>query len=240
MINPSGGDVPSPLGFQERWDFGDGGTGSGPTPDHTYNDDGVFIVRYTVKAFDSAGEFVTGGEAIATATVSNAAPTVTPGTDEFIINEGGGVSAAGASFNDAGSSDTHAAIIYWGDGQGEVGTVDQADTTVSSSSHIYGDNVCDATDGHNCDADGNFIATVTVTDDDLDEGIGALTITVLGLRDLKLGVIADLLPFEGESKRIKKAINEIEKSLDPELWVDEIHMDPKHGNKVSRSGFVIA
>jgi len=36
-----------------RWDFGDGSTGQGPTPTHTFSDTGLFDVSLTV--FDSAG-----------------------------------------------------------------------------------------------------------------------------------------------------------------------------------------
>jgi tetratricopeptide (TPR) repeat protein len=57
-------------------------------------------------------------------------------------------------------------------------------------------------------------------------------VTALGPIDLKNGVIDGLSPYVDESKRIKKAIKEIEKSLDAKSWIDEIYLDKKHGKKV--------
>ncbi len=44
-------------------------------------------------------------------------------------------------------------------------------------------------------------------------------------------VIAGLTPFAGDSKRIEKAIRELNKSLDAKLWRDGFP-DPKHGKKI--------
>jgi tetratricopeptide (TPR) repeat protein len=73
---------------------------------------------------------------------------------------------------------------------------------------------------------------VTVADDDLGVGSDTLTVTVLGAQDLKQGTIELLTPYEDESKRIKKAIKEIEESLEADLWLDEVHLDAKHGHRV--------
>ena len=40
------------------------------------------------------------------------------------------------------------------------------------------------------------------------------------------------MAYTGESERIRKAVKWINRSLDPKLWVDETHLDPKHGKKV--------
>jgi tetratricopeptide (TPR) repeat protein len=51
-------------------------------------------------------------------------------------------------------------------------------------------------------------------------------------RSLKQSAIDELSDYEDESKRIRKAIREIEKSLDEKLWVDADYLDPKHGKRV--------
>ena len=56
--------------------------------------------------------------------------------------------------------------------------------------------------------------------------------TGLGPKNLKQDAIDKLSVHAGESKKIDKAIKEIEKSLDDQLWVDDTHIDPKHGKKV--------
>ena len=56
--------------------------------------------------------------------------------------------------------------------------------------------------------------------------------TAITARGLKESALAILLPYEEESKRIKKAIKEIGKSLDDDLWIDGSHLDTKHGHKV--------
>jgi len=49
---------------------------------------------------------------------------------------------------------------------------------------------------------------------------------------LKNRVLSTIEPFESESKNVEDAIKKIEKSLDAELWVDDVNLDVKHGNKV--------
>ena len=51
-------------------------------------------------------------------------------------------------------------------------------------------------------------------------------------RELKLGAIAKLSKHEYESSRFAKAIEEIDKSLDEYLWLDEMHVIEKDGKKV--------
>ena len=53
-----------------------------------------------------------------------------------------------------------------------------------------------------------------------------------GEKEHKREAIRLLSPYVGESERIKRAISEIEKSLNDRLWVDDTHLDPKHGHKV--------
>lgn len=35
-----------------------------------------------------------------------------------------------------------------------------------------------------------------------------------------------------DGKKLDEAIDPLTKSLDPDLWVDDVHLDPKHGDKV--------
>ena len=44
--------------------------------------------------------------------------------------------------------------------------------------------------------------------------------------------LEQLTPHVEESKRIEKAVEEIEKALDDDLWIDDFHVDPKDGDKV--------
>jgi hypothetical protein len=55
-------------------------------------------------------------------------------------------------------------------------------------------------------------------------------------RDLKEGVRNNLLAYKGESKRFKKAIKEIEQSLTPKYWIDDLYLDSKHGHRVFSEG----
>lgn len=56
-------------------------------------------------------------------------------------------------------------------------------------------------------------------------------------RSLLRQALEQLSPHKEESKRIKKAVKEIRKSLDDKLWLDEFHLDSKQGHKMfSRTG----
>ena len=78
----------------------------------------------------------------------------------------------------------------------------------------------------------DYTVEVCVTDDDADTGCDTLIITVLGPLDLKGRASDALSAYIGESKRIEKAVEAIADSLEPALWVDSVHVDPKHGHKV--------
>ncbi|TPW18147.1 MAG: PDK repeat-containing protein [bacterium] len=111
---------------------------------HVYGDNREFTVTVTVaddEGARSAKSF--------TATVGNVAPSLAALAGQSAA-EGSTVSLQGASFTDPGFLDTHTAVIDWGDGTTEPGTV--SSKTVSGQ-HAYGDN-------------GAYPVTVTVTDDD--------------------------------------------------------------------------
>ncbi|MFC1604920.1 PKD domain-containing protein [Planctomycetota bacterium] len=140
---------------------------------HVYDDNGVYTATVTVTDDDGAE----GADTLAV-TVLNVAPTADAGTDQT-INEGDLVELDPVTFNDKGTSDTHTAIIDWGDGTAlDIGLVTESpfgppgstlgvDGTVDGS-HVYADN-------------GTYIVEVTITDDDGAVAMGTFTITVLNV-----------------------------------------------------------
>ncbi len=64
-----------------QWNFGDGGTGSGVTPTHTYTADGIYTVTQTVA--DNRGATASATARVAV-TTRNQSPTVNAGADQTI------------------------------------------------------------------------------------------------------------------------------------------------------------
>ncbi|HEX4527110.1 MAG TPA: PKD domain-containing protein [Gaiellaceae bacterium] len=129
---------------------------------HTYANDGSKTV--TVKVTDSAGASTTGSFTVA---VANVAPsvTITFPSGGSIFKLGSSVSV-GASFSDAGTSDTHTCTIAWGDGTTSTGTVSESGGAgTCSGNHVYA-NV------------GNYTVTVTVTDNGAAAGSASVGISV--------------------------------------------------------------
>jgi murein DD-endopeptidase MepM/ murein hydrolase activator NlpD len=106
-----------------------------------------------------------------TVTVVNVPPTVIP--SGAILDEGG-VATVSAEVTDPGTLDTHTATIDWGDGTPAV-PVSIAQLALGVN-HIYGDN-------------GQYFATITITDDDGGVGIG---IAGVGVNNLDPVVALDL------------------------------------------------
>jgi PKD repeat protein len=133
------------------WNFGDGSTGTGVRPSHTYKDDGIYTVTLTV--FNDSGDDDTKST---TATVSNIAPVVQAGNDKT-ANEGASVQFNGSVF-DPGVLDVH--VYSWNFGDGRTGAG-------KDISHVYRDN-------------GSFKAKLTVNDGGAN-GIDSLTVFVANL-----------------------------------------------------------
>ena len=131
--------------------------GHSPRPS-TYADNGLFVVTLVVT--DETG--LSAADSLLV-TVNNVAPTVSAGLDQN-ANEGGTVSLDPATFIDPSVVDMHTAVIDWGDGNVEPGTVDQIAGTVNGS-HMYGDN-------------GPYSVTITVTDDDGGQDSDTFTVSV--------------------------------------------------------------
>jgi PKD repeat protein len=120
------------------WDFGDGNTGSGESPTHTYTEDGTYNVTLTVTddmgATDSAGTTVT----------------IEPGNQMPIANVNNpykGIVNVPVKFDGSGSSDPDGNIVAydWNFGDGSSGSG-------AMPTHTY-------------TVDGTYQVTLTVTDD---------------------------------------------------------------------------
>ena len=132
--------------------WGDGNTTSGTvsagscTGTHTYADNGSYTVSVTIDDGDGGTDTDSTLHVVANAPPVITAVTVTPEPSL----EGGLVNLS-APFTDAGTADTHACTINWGDGSPvQPGTISAGACT---GSHTYAD-------------EGSFTVTVVVTDDD--------------------------------------------------------------------------
>ena len=136
------------------WDFGDGTTGTGAKPSHTYAQNGTYMVTLTVT--DPAG-------AEASATTTAAVVNVSPSVAAFNGATGmpGETYQAAGTFTDPGVDDVFTATVDYGDGSG-VQPLALSGNGFSLS--------------HQYDAAGTFTVTVTVRD--ADGGVGTRTATV--------------------------------------------------------------
>lgn len=146
-------------------DWGDGTTvsksctaGSIAAATHAYVDNGTYVTTITV--IDNNGG---SGVAVGGVTVTNAAPVVTDAGNKTAVEGGTLTINPPATYTDAGSADTHTAIVYWGDGSYDAKAASGGN--VASSAHAYTDN-------------GAFTVTIVVTDDDGGVGTDTLTATI--------------------------------------------------------------
>jgi MYXO-CTERM domain-containing protein len=150
-FSSSGSSDPDGTIVSYAWDFGDGNSGSGASPTHTYGSQGTFTVELTVT--DDRGAT---GAATTTATIT---PAPLPPT----ADAGGpysGVIGTSITFDGTGSGDPDGTLASyaWDFGDGGTGTGPTA-------SHSYS-------------MEGTFTVTLTVTDNDGLTGTDTTTATI--------------------------------------------------------------
>jgi Ca2+-binding RTX toxin-like protein len=143
---------------------------------HVYRDDHPRsgtpsdILQIKVTLTDAGGLL---DHATAAVTVNNAAPVISSFTSGAALAspavEGAPVDVA-ASFSDAGTADTHVAVVNWGDGSApeSVALSQGAGTGTVAASHAYA-------------AGGIYMITLTVTDDDTGAASATATAVVSGI-----------------------------------------------------------
>lgn len=114
-----------PVTFE--WSFGDGATATGATASHVYADNGTYTV--TLRVTDQSGlSTVTSS----TATIANAAPSVTVALGAASIRSGASVGLTG-SFSDAGVNDAPwTYTVDWGNGN-DTGTTSDPSAPITGS-----------------------------------------------------------------------------------------------------------
>jgi PKD repeat protein len=156
----SGSSDPDGDALTYAWSFGDGSTGVGAKPSHSYGDNGTYSVTLTVTDAHGAAS----AAATTTATIANVASAVNAGANQTVTV--GTSFALNASFSDPGLNDgPWAYTLAWGDGSPQT-----SGSATSQSSPI--------TAAHTYTAAGTNTVRVTVTDKDGGVGSGQLTVTV--------------------------------------------------------------
>lgn len=146
-----------PLSY--AWDFGDGGTGTGVTPNHTYLRPGSFTA--TVVVSDGRGLNST---ASASATIANVAPSASAGPDMSVPV--GAVVGPAFSFSDPGTAGGPWQVtINWGNGAIAVGTYPTPGTIGSGTWY---------------NQTGRYVVTMTVTDLAGASDVDTLVVTITG------------------------------------------------------------
>ncbi len=161
QFNGSGSSDPQgdlPLSY--AWNFGDGATGTGVSPSHTYAANGQYTVTLVVT--DSKGN--PSAPATTTVTLTNVAPVVNAGPDQT-VQQGNPVSVS-VTFSDPGTDDAPwSYAITWGDGSPDAtGSVLDQSLPITAS-HVYS-------------AAGTYTVTATVTDRDGGSGADNAIVTV--------------------------------------------------------------
>ena len=192
VFNGSGSSDPDEDLLTFDWNFGDPSdptAGSGPTPSHTYVDDGVFDVALTVT--DPAGET---NVAATTVVITNVSPTVglIAGPVEPVLV--GTEVTVGADFTDPGTLDTHMGTIDWGDGSASPAIVAETGGGGSvSGMHTY-------------TTPGVYTLRVSVTDDDGGSAESIFELVVAVGIDIKPGSDRKCFNYNRYGVRIPVAI----------------------------------
>jgi PKD repeat protein len=154
-LDASGSSDPDDNITTYEWDLDNDGQyddATGVTTQHTFTDNGVFIVGLRVT--DDYGANATD---IVQVTVANVSPTITNITAPVSPVQLGTTINVSAAFTDPGAADTFSAVWTWDDGTTSGGTVSDH---IVSGTHLYA-------------VPGVYTVRLTVTDDD--GGAGILT-----------------------------------------------------------------
>jgi PKD repeat protein len=163
IVSFNGGTSSDPdnnLPLTYAWTFGDGATGGGVTPSHTYAAAGSYPVTLIVT--DALG--LASASAATSATIANVVPSVSAGADAGVLL--GAPFNLSATFTDPGSATDApwAWTIAWGDGASAAGSTSVLGGPIAAS-HTYA-------------APGAYSVQVTVTDKDGGAGADGAVVTV--------------------------------------------------------------
>jgi len=140
-----------------------GSGGSGASFSFTPDDNGTYVVTYTVTDDDGGV-----GSDSKTIEVTNVAPTLhSLEPSSFLVQKGSSVDATG-QYSDPGSADTFTCVITWDDG---------------SATQTVAGGATSCTASHTFTAQGTYSVTMKVVDDDGDESL-TLTRTEFALLEL--------------------------------------------------------
>jgi PKD repeat protein len=148
-FNAGGSTDPGTTITSYSWSFGDGSSGTGGTPTHSYPAAGTYTVTLTVG--DNFGE---------TATTTHTITVVGPPSAAFAVTPNTTTAGSLVSFNAGGSTDPGATITSYSWSFGDAGTGTGATPT------------------HSCQAAGTYTVTLTVGDNFGETAATTRTITV--------------------------------------------------------------
>lgn len=159
ILNASGSADPDNNIVEYAWDLDNDGVYDtiGITTQVTFDDNGTFQIG--LKVTDAYGETSTD---IADVNIANVPPVVDTLNIPDSVNAGASFSVS-ADFSDPGLEDTFTAVWDWGNGETSAGTLSNRTVT---GSYVY-------------PTAGNYTVTITITDNDGEEGSQAAFITVI-------------------------------------------------------------